>query len=88
MILVIIHKLISLLFEVMLGDKFPEVVELLDVLVFLPKCDLLIVVREKLVEHLLIDNVLPGLIRQLMIQGKILKESLLDLRLTDLELRH
>ncbi len=63
MIIMIINKFISLLFEVMFGDKLPEVVELFDVLVFLPECDLLIVVREELVEHLLINDVLSGLIR-------------------------
>ena len=67
MILVVINKLIGLLFEVVLGDEFPEVVELLDVLVFLPESDLLIVVGEELVEHLLVNDVLPGLIRQLVV---------------------
>ena len=72
-ILVVINKLIGLLFEVVLGDEFPEVVELLNVLVFLPESDLLIVVREELVEHLLVNDVLPRLIRQLVVKGEILE---------------
>lgn len=66
-----IDKLIGLLFEIMFSDKLSEVIQLLNVLVFVSKRYLFFIVRKKLVDYLLIDDVLSRLICQLMAEWHI-----------------
>jgi hypothetical protein len=86
MFFMIIKELVSFLFEIVFSYKLSEIVQLFYVLVFVPNLNLFLIIWQQFIENFLINDVLSGLIGQLVIKCHIFHESLVDLRLAKLEL--
>ena len=67
MVLVTSQKLIGLFLKDMICHEFSEIIELFDILIFVPKFNLLVIVRQEFIKDFLVDNVLTGLISELVV---------------------